>query len=148
MCSAMNIETARGVPQTRMIVSPGVRSVTIALLALGCTALPFVSPQVCGVLALILSGVGLVIALGGLLGNRPRLSMAVPIVGLIMNGLVALVALQAIASGIHVIDRFERDAPRLLGLVCLSPFAALLLIVGAYSWRRWRTERDRQGKRQ
>lgn len=124
----------RSVLASRDRVVNGVLSIAIALFALGCTALPFMPPGLCGAIAFALSVAGTIFATRGVVRDRFRWSNRLCILGSILNLIVVLVASLVWGSETHLIDRLERDSGWLLGFVCIAPFVALFLVLGLLVW--------------
>ena len=104
------------------------------MFGLGCSALPFVPPDLCGAIAMLVSAFGGALALAGLLWQRTGPWPKALIVSLVLNVLVLLLGFAVSRSDTHVIDRFEHGAPWVLGLICFAPFAGLVLALVAMIW--------------
>ena len=122
------------VPEPRGRIVVAVVAVAIALFALGCTALPFVPPRLCGQVAMTVSVVGALFAITGIIRHHFRWSNLPCIIGLVCNLVVVLIAWQVWGSKTHVIDKLERGAGWILGFICFAPLIALFLVLGVLVW--------------
>jgi hypothetical protein len=121
-------------PRSRGPLMLGLLSIAIAMFAIGCCALPFVSPGLCGMIAGLVSAFGGGLAIAGLIRHRSAASRTTLVISLVLNLLVLLLGLAVSGSNTHVIDQLEKSAPLVLGLICVAPFAALVLALGMLVW--------------
>jgi hypothetical protein len=145
--AAFTVRTARRAPPHLRTLAFGLISVSVSLFALGCSAIPFASPRLCGMVALGVSAVGTVFAVIGSRSGEPTHAIWPCIVGLAANTGVQLLAFTLLLDNhTHSIDQLEHRSRGLLSFIHSSVLISMLAIVGIRVWL-WINEQKMSGQR-
>jgi len=140
------VRTARRAPQHLRTLIFGLISMSVSLFALGCSAIPFAPPRLCGVLTLGVGAAGTILAVNGSRQGEKAQHVWACVVGLAANTGVQLLALTLLLTNSwHVLDRVEFRSLSFLRFIDCSVLISVLTMIGIRVWLRLREQRFRFG---